>query len=151
MKALPKIFFLALAVLVLTVPTADAAKLVNTGFGKTAIKGYDTVAYFTQGAPVKGSKEFKHKWNGATWRFSSAENLELFKANPAKYAPQYGGWCAFAMALGKKVKIDPKAWHIHEDKLYLNYTPATQDLWLGDKEAKISDANVEWQGILSKN
>jgi YHS domain-containing protein len=73
-----------------------------------AIRGYDPVAYFTEGRPVKGSREFSHRWNGAQWRFASAQNRERFAAAPEKYAPQYGGYCAYGVAGGYAVKIDKK-------------------------------------------
>ena len=85
-----------------------------------AIRGYDPVAYFTQGKPVKGSREYTHQWNGATWRFASAQNRERFAAAPAKYAPQYGGYCAYGVASGYAVKIEPDAWSVVDGKLYLN-------------------------------
>ena len=96
---------------------------VNVGyFGNVAIKGYDTVAYFTESKAVKGSPDFSHKWLGATWHFSDPENRDLFAANPISYAPQYGGHCAGGLAYGDKtVNIDPEAWRIIEGKLYLNY------------------------------
>ena len=109
-----QLFVLALAWLV-ALPALAAKDAVNTkGFGNSAaIKGYDTVAYFTESKPVKGSEEFTTQWHGATWQFSSKENLELFKANPDKYAPQYGGYCAWAMAdgNGRTAGIDSDVWH----------------------------------------
>lgn len=131
-------------------PTAFAAELVNTGtFGQTAIKGYDPVAYFTENKPVKGDKAFTHQWKDATWRFASADNRDLFAADPLKYAPQYGGWCAWAMAEGKKVKIDPKAWHIFNNKLYLNYNAKIQNRWLSERDKRITDADAKWQEIMA--
>jgi hypothetical protein len=141
----------ALVVVFLSVPwgqAAFAAKLVNTGtFGSTAIKGYDPVSYFIEGKPAKGSKTFTHQWNGAAWRFSSAGNRDLFAATPEKYAPQYGGWCAYAMAEGKKVKIDPRAWDIVDGKLYLNYSLSIQKKWLADRDQKIIKADAHWMKI----
>ena len=85
-----------------------------------AIRGTDPVAYFTQGGPVAGSADFTHTWNNATWQFSSAENRDLFASNPEQYAPQYGGFCAWAMSQGYTASIDPSAWKIVDGKLYLN-------------------------------
>ena len=86
-----------------------------------AIRGYDTVAYFTQNQAVKGSDKFATQWQGATWQFSSQEHLDLFTANPEKYAPQYGGYCALGVVRGHLVKIEGESWTIFENKLYLNF------------------------------
>lgn len=132
------------------ISSAFAGKLVNTGsFGSIAIKGYDPVAYFSESQAVKGSKEFTHAYKGATWRFASAKNRDLFAANPAKYEPQYGGWCAYAMAEGKKVKIDPKAWKIHDGKLYLNYNAKIQNIWVSERAKRIMDADAMWSKIVA--
>lgn len=116
---------------------------VNTGrFNDTAIDGYDTVAYFTESKPVEGSKQFVFAWREANWRFSSQANLDLFKQDPEKYAPQYGGWCAYAMSdEGRTVRIDPDAWHIHDGKLYLNYSLSVQKAWFEDKLPNIIQAD----------
>jgi len=124
--------------------TAFSQKLVNKSFTGVAIKGYDTVSYFTEGAPVKGVKAHQTKWNGATWRFANAENLKAFTANPEKYAPQYGGFCAWAMADGKQAPIDPKQWDITKGKLYLNYDQKIKAKWLGDKTDFIKRADAQW-------
>ena len=116
---------------------------VNTGrFSDVTIDGYDTVAYFTEGKAVEGSDEHEYEWRGGVWRFASAANLELFKANPDQYAPQYGGWCAYAMSdRGRTVRIDPEAWYIHDDKLYLNYSQRVQKTWLEDRDSNITEAD----------
>lgn len=116
---------------------------VNTGrFNDTAIKGYDTVAYFTQSKAVEGSEAFTYKWRDGVWHFASQENLDLFKGDPEKYAPQYGGWCAYAMSdRGRTVRIDPEVWHIHDGKLYLNYNKRVQKAWLEDKLTNIAEAD----------
>ncbi|MEI8651987.1 YHS domain-containing (seleno)protein [Pseudoalteromonas sp. Hal273] len=107
---------------------------VNTGwFNNTAIKGYDSVAYFTQNKAVKGSDKYTFSYLGANWHFSSEENKTTFAENPKRYAPKYGGWCAYAMAdEGNAVGIDPEAFYIHEDKLYLNYSESVQQKWLSN-------------------
>lgn len=106
-----------------------AQELVNTGyFGDVAIKGYDPVAYFTQNQALEGSAKFSHRWLGATWYFTSAENRDIFVSNPVKYAPQYGGHCADGVSFGTiTTNIDPKAWRIIEGKLYLSYDPGAAD------------------------
>ncbi len=113
----------ALVVTLLVVPTAAWSKdPVNTTlFGSKAIHGYDPVAYFVDGKPQPGKAEFEFEWKGAKWRFVTAEHRDAFKKAPDKYAPQYGGYCAYAVSQGRLVDIDPSAWSIVEGKLYLNY------------------------------
>lgn len=116
-------------------------------FSSVAIKGYDTVAYFEQKQAVKGSPKLSFKWGNVKWQFASQENLETFKANPEKYVPQYGGWCAYAMANGQKVGIDPKAFDIKEGKLYLNYSQKVQKKWRKKAEKYIPKADAFWKKI----
>lgn len=129
---------------------ATAAQPVYTGFfSDVAIKGYDTVAYFTQGEAVKGDDAFSHRWNDAQWHFASAKNRDLFAANPEQYAPQYGGYCAFAIAAKDDlVKVDPTAWSIVDDKLYLNYNQSIRKDWEGSQATYIPQGDRNWQGKL---
>ncbi len=122
---------------------ANAGPL-NTKGGVYATHGYDPVAYFTESKPVKGYSQFAAEYQGAQWIFSSAENKALFEGNPEKFAPQYGGHCAFAAAHENVVDIDPAAWHIHEGKLYLNYNKSVQKKWLPKKAAFIPKADSFW-------
>jgi len=115
-----------------------------------AIRGADPVAYFTESAAVAGKAEYEHEWNGATWRFSSAENMNAFKANPEAYAPQYGGYCAKAMSEGNLASIDPRAWKIVEGKLYLNYSADVQTQWLQDVAGNIEKAEAFWPIVLTE-
>jgi YHS domain-containing protein len=115
-----------------------------------AIRGYDPVAYFTQSRPVKGSPQFSHRWNGATWRFASAENRDRFAAAPEKYAPQYGGYCAYGVAGGYAVKIEPDAWSVVDGKLYLNYDRSVQKSWQADVPGYIRKADANWPAVLAK-
>ena len=115
-----------------------------------AIRGYDPVAYFTESRPVKGSKQFTHQWRGATWRFASAENRERFAAVPEKYAPQYGGYCAYGVASGYAVKIEPDAWSVVDGKLYLNYDRGVQKTWQSDVPGYIRKADANWPRVLAK-
>jgi YHS domain-containing protein len=115
-----------------------------------AIRGYDPVAYFTQSRPVKGLREFTHRWNGATWRFASAENRDRFAAEPHKYAPQYGGYCAYGVASGYAVKIEPDAWSVVDGKLYLNYDRSVQKSWQADVPGYIRKADANWPSVLAK-
>ena len=117
-------------------------------FGK-AIKGYDPVAYFTEGKPVKGDGDYSLKWNGATWNFSSAENLRAFTDNPEQYAPQYGGYCAWAVSQGYTAKIDPDAWTVHDGKLYLNYSTGVRSQWLQDVPGNVAKGDKNWPGLLA--
>jgi YHS domain-containing protein len=119
-------------------------------FSDVAIRGYDTVAYFVENAPVKGSKEFESEYMGATWRFASAENKSLFDANPEKYAPQYGGYCAYAVSQGYTASIQPEQFTVHDGKLYLNYNASVNKKWLGNRDQFIVDANSNWPKILAK-
>lgn len=116
---------------------------VNTGrFNSTAIDGYDTVAYFTENKPVEGNELYQVKWRDANWFFASEENKALFAASPEKYAPQYGGWCAYAMSdNGRTVRVDNDAFTIHDGKLYLNYSKSVLNVWLEDKLKNIKEAD----------
>jgi YHS domain-containing protein len=115
--------------------------------GGVAIKGYDTVAYFEKAMPVKGSSSFETKWNGATWRFASAAHRDLFIADPARYAPQFGGYCAWAVSNNYTADIDPEAWKIVDGKLYLNYSKSVQKMWESDREKRIRLAEKNWPGL----
>lgn len=143
-------FLVALLPLVLSLPLLAAKPINTTLFGGLAIEGYDPVAYFQAGEPAKGSKSFTYEWRGANWRFSSAENRDLFAAAPEQYAPQYGGYCAYALSQGKTVGIDPAAWTIVEGKLYLNYNQKIRQTWEKDIPGYISKADAAWPKILAK-
>lgn len=115
-----------------------------------AIRGHDPVAYFDQKGPVKGAKQFSHSWNGATWYFASAENRDRFAAAPEKFAPQYGGYCAYAVASGYTADIDPRAWSIVDGRLYLNYSLGVRDRWSRDIPGNIRKADVNWPAVLQR-
>lgn len=135
-----------LALLVLSGPVA-AGNVVNTGlFGGVAIMGYDPVAYFTEGRPMKGSEKFAHEWLGTPWHFANAKHRDMFAADPTKYAPQYGGYCTLGVGLDGHAaeNIDPeRAWRIIDGKLYFVYDPTyveeldgpARDEWLANAEA----------------
>ena len=133
-----------------TAPAAYADKdPVYTGrFSNLALQGYDTVAYFTEGEATKGDSDFKTTYEGAEFRFASQENLDLFLAEPAKYAPQYGGYCAWAVAQGYTAKGDARRWAIVDGKLYLNYNKKVQADWDADRTGFISSANENWPTVL---
>ncbi|MEK9139422.1 MAG: YHS domain-containing (seleno)protein [Nitrospirota bacterium] len=111
-----------------------------------AIDGYDPIAYFTEMKPVKGSSEFRTDFQGATFHFVSAAHRDTFAANPEKFIPQYGGYCAYGMAKGYKAKIDPAAFTVVNNKLYLNYSEAVRAQWLSDIPGYIRKADANWPG-----
>jgi YHS domain-containing protein len=115
--------------------------------GGFAIRGYDAVAYFEQSQPVKGSSQFGYQWQGATWLFASAENRDRFQANPERYAPQYGGYCAYAVSQGRTASIDPEAWKVVDGKLYLNYSKGVQKKWEQDVPGNIVKADKYWPDL----
>lgn len=126
---------------------ASAEEINSSTFGGVAIEGTDPVAYFEAGKPVEGSSEFEAEWNGATWRFANADNRDAFVANPEKYAPQYGGYCAYAVSQGYTASIDPAAWSIVDGKLYLNYSKGVQQRWDQDRANYIAAADKNWPEI----
>ena len=137
----------------LTFALAAAAAAVEPVFTDDlgqAVRGFDPVAYFTDGKPVPGLPEFSFPYKGAIWRFTSAEHRDLFQADPARYAPQYGGYCAYAVSLGKTAPIDPQAWRIVDGKLYLNKNPGIQKDWEEDIPGNISKGDANWPKILAR-
>ena len=109
-----------------------------------AVRGFDTVAYFVAQNAVQGDSKFEYTWNGAKWLFSSLENLERFKAAPENYAPQFGGYCAYAVSHGHTADGDPQAWKIVDGKLYLNYSRAVQEKWQQDVPGNIRRGDAHW-------
>lgn len=123
---------------------------VFTGLVKgVAVAGYDPVAYFTKGKPIKGSADHTLMHQGAKWRFSSADNKALFEANPTKYAPQYGGYCAYAVSQGYTAKGEPDVWKIVDDRLYLNFNRGVQRRWEKDISGHISQGDGNWPNVLT--
>lgn len=132
-------------------PNAASAAVdpVYTGtFSSLAVSGYDTVAYFAQGKPVKGSATYKTSYKGAEWRFANAANLAKFKANPDAFAPQYGGYCAWAVSQGYTASGDPTVWKIVGNKLYLNYNQEIGQKWSKNIPGFIKAGNVNWPKLL---
>lgn len=136
--------------LLLAIPaTALAKSEINTSFiGSVAIEGTDPVAYFAEGRAVEGSSHYTHRWKGAQWRFKSAANRDAFVADPEKYAPQFGGYCAWAVSQGYTASIDPEAWTIHGGKLYLNYSKGVQAQWSEDIPGNIAKGERNWPKVL---
>lgn len=123
---------------------------VNANENDLAIQGYDTVAYFTANKALKGNSNFTAAYKNAIYQFSSEENRDLFKQNPEKYAPQYGGFCAFGVTMERKFDTDPTAFKIVENKLYLNLNAQVQERWLSDTTGFISSAENIWGDIKGK-
>ena len=141
----------ALFITALLVPAGTALALdpVFSTYLGGAIRGYDPVAYHTEGKPVAGKRAHRVDWKGATWSFASAENKALFEGDPEKYAPRYGGYCAWAVSQGYTASIDPDAWSIVEGKLYLNYSLGVRDQWSQDIPGNIAKGNVNWPKLLA--
>lgn len=114
----------------------------------TAINGYDTVAYFTVGKPVKGLDSLATEWMGAKWKFSTQAHLDLFKADPLKYAPQYGGYCAYGVSQGYLVKVEPDQFTVRDGKLYLNYDADVQAKWSRDIPGYVKAADSRFASLL---
>jgi hypothetical protein len=129
----------------LAYPRGSEVSAYNTDANDVAIKGYDTVAYFTKGKATKGSEEFQHSWQDAQWHFTSANHRDLFTANPERYAPRYGGYCALGLAAGEYADSDPEAWTIVDGKLYLNNTKGFREVWRKAPEAHIGNAEYNWE------
>jgi hypothetical protein len=140
---------LAVPVGALLFPGMAHADQVNAE-GGVAVRGTDVVAYVTEGRPVPGSPAFTHVWQGATWRFASAANRDRFAADPARYAPAYGGFCAFAVSEGYTAPIDPNAWRIVDGRLFLNYDRSVQRRWERDIPGRIARADANWPGLAAR-
>jgi YHS domain-containing protein len=145
-----KKMYVLIIVLVMGVLSVNAQKAEVFMDNGIAIHGYDAVAYFTQSKPVKGDSKFSLKWNDATWYFVSQQDLDLFKANPAKYAPQYGGYCAYGLSENHKAPTKPEAWTIVNGKLYLNYNMDVKANWQKDVPGRIKKADTNWPAIKNK-
>lgn len=132
---------------------ADTPRPVNTlsSAEEVAIRGYDPVAYFRDGGPRPGKPEFSVSHGGATWRFANAEHKALFEADPQRYLPAYGGFCAYGTSRGYLVKIEPEAWSIVDGRLYLNYDLGVRKTWLGDTKKYIARAEVGWPNLTAKD
>ncbi len=148
----PKRWILAIVVALAStnIAVADEPPVFTAGFGGYAIRGYDAVAYHLEKMPVKGDNDYKAEWNGATWRFASAENRDMFLEDPEKWAPRYGGYCAWAVSNNYTAKTDPDAWSIVDDKLYLNYNKSVRQTWSQDAAGNIERGDANWPGVLSK-
>jgi YHS domain-containing protein len=141
---------LALAMLTAPGVRAESAGDVNQIDG-IALHGFDPVAYFTQNKAVKGEAEFTAQYKGVTYEFASKEDQATFQANPAKYVPQYGGFCAFAVSEGVKADIDPHAFAINDGKLYVNYSEKALQAYQGDVKGNTQNTNHNWPDVAKQS
>jgi len=116
-----------------------------------ALKGYDVVAYFTDHAAVEGSRKFSYNWEGTEWHFKTQDHLDAFKANPQKYAPRFGGYCAYGASENHKAPTDPHAFTIISDTLYLNYNLKVKEMWVKDTDGYIKKAAKNWETLKDEN
>jgi YHS domain-containing protein len=131
--------------------SAEENKLeVNTDATGFVIRGYDPVAFFTEGRPVPGRSDLSAEYKGGTYLFATAANRDAFKANPEKYAPRYGGYCAYGVAVGKKFDIDAASWRIEDGKLYFNLNPVILEKWSTDAKGYIRKSEENWPQIRGK-
>jgi YHS domain-containing protein len=150
----PFVRLATLAVLFMSIaagaPVLAAGPEVNATITGLALRGYDPVAYFTDGKPVLGDYTITAQHDGATYRFASEAHKELFLKDPAKYLPEFGGFCAFGTAQGVKVDGDPNVWKIVNNKLYLNLAPSVAKRWEQDVPGNIKEANEKWSVVKDK-
>jgi hypothetical protein len=141
---------IAAAVILVSSITLAQEPPVNVARGGLAVHGYDVVAYFTDGAAVKGRPEFEHRWDNAVWRFASAAHRDEFARHPQRYAPQFGGYCAWAVSRGYTADIDPESWRVVDGRLYLNYSTRAQRMWEADIRGNIRKGEANWPGVLGR-
>jgi YHS domain-containing protein len=150
-KSLLFLFITAAAIfLAACAGAAEGVKKVNTTDENVAIRGFDTVAFFTAEQAVEGNPQFSFVWNGAKWYFSSPENMEKFKAAPERYAPQFGGYCAWAVSKGYTADGDPHVWKIVDGRLYLNYNQQVKEKWEAEQPKLIEDGKRNWEEFKKK-
>ena len=149
-----KLALVALSVVAVpaTVTAANKpAPAINVASDGLAVGGYDVTAYFAEGKPVRGSAKHELMLRGVTWRFASAESKARFQANPWAYAPQFGGYCAWAVSQGYLASGDPEQWKIVDGKLYLNFNARAKELWEADQQAAIKRGHANWPSVLTHN
>jgi hypothetical protein len=123
---------------------------INTSRNDLALRGYDAVSYWSESKPVQGSASFEYRWMNAVWRFASAEHRDQFIKEPERYAPQFGGYCAYAVSQGHTADGDPNAWRIVDGRLYLNYSAQVKKLWEQDIPGHITKGRQNWPSVLTK-
>jgi YHS domain-containing protein len=142
-----KTFFIYLSALIALAVVASAAEVVNIDKNGLALQGYDPVAYFTDGEPVKGSPQFTATYKGATYQFASAEHKQLFEKAPAKYEPQFGGFCGYAASINKLAPIQVEYFQVLHDRLILQHNKKAWDLWHKDVEGNLQKADANWPAL----
>lgn len=147
-----KFFLLAVTLLIAAAfgacsVTQTATHAFNTDANGAALRGFDAVAYFAANNAVKGDAKYEYVWKGAKWFFSSEENLKTFQADPEAYAPQFGGYCSYAVSEGYTADGDPEAWKIVDGKLYLNYNKQVKRKWEQDQGERIEKGKSNWQAF----
>ena len=129
---------------------AGSKPAVNISRGQLALRGYDAVSYWAENRPTPGVAEFEYRRYGAVWRFSTAANRDTFARNPARYTPEFGGYCAYAVSRGYTADGDPNVWRMVDGRLYLNYSTRAQKLWEEDIPGNIASGRRNWPGVLEK-
>lgn len=145
------LLFAAFAVPTSVLAAASPAPEISTATDGLAAGGYDVTAYFRHGKPVPGSAVHQLRYKGATWRFASAESQATFLADPAAFAPQFGGYCAWAVSQGYIAPGDPQQWKIVDGKLYLNFNARAKQLWEANQAAAIERGHANWPNVLTHN
>lgn len=156
MKKRTKIILISLAAFIVLVFTFSKVKRVSplslghkevnqSMFSNQAINGYDAIAYFTENKAVPGNEAYSYNWKGADWNFSSEENKKLFSENPEKYAPQYGGYCSFAVSKGFTANTDPNTFEIIEEKLYLFDGESVKEDWKANLKENLQKCEMNWK------
>lgn len=128
----------------------EGIEAINTDAAGLAVRGYDAVAFFAESAAVEGIPSFEYTWNGAKWLFATVENLEKFKADPVAYAPQFGGYCSYAVSHGYTADGDPRTWKIVDGKLYLNYNQEAKEAWEKEQDQFIQVGEKNWKEFQKK-
>ena len=146
-----KRLILSIPVLAMILAAGSPTRYLNLDRSGLALQGYDPVAYFTDGKPVKGDANITATSNGATYRFASAEHKAAFEREPAKYEPQFGGFCAYAVSINKTADIDPNFWEIIDGRLILQHNQKAWDLWQKDPAANLKKADANWPGLVARN
>jgi len=142
--------FIAAALAIGACSTVPSATTVNTDAAGSALKGYDAVAYFTINNAVKGDPRYEYVWNGAKWYFSSEENMMKFRERPEEFAPQFGGYCSYAVSEGYTADGDPEAWKVVDGKLYLNYSQKVKEKWEQNQAERIEKGRKSWDSFKMK-
>ncbi len=151
LAAVGALLFLAAPMSAQATHSGPAPHAVNTTSAGLALHGYDPVSYFTDGKAVAGAAAYTAQHDGATYRFASAAHRETFLAAPAKYSPQYGGFCAMGAAMGKRLDVDPTLFKVVDGKLYLNVNKGAQGMWAKDVAGNVSKADAQWPALKTRS